>query len=86
MFYGPPDPRGNSDSTGYPTSTVALSGNGTGQTTIQVCRNWNYRECPSPYYRHYYICIACGSNHKVPQCTQGNTACSHPVTSGPHTR
>jgi len=86
MSYGLRDRRGNSYSKGYPTTTIALSGNGTGQTTTQVCRNWNYRECRSPYCRHHHICITCGSNHKAPQCTQGNTARSHPVRSGPHTR
>jgi len=85
MSYGPPDRRGNSYSTGYPTTTVALSGNGTGQTTTEVCRNWNYHECRSPCCRHHHICITYGSNHKAPQCTQGNTARSHPVRSGPHT-
>jgi len=86
MSYGPPDCWGNSYSMGYPTTTVALSGNGTGQTTTQVCGNWNYRECRSPYCRHHHICITCASNHKAPQYTLGNTARSHPVRSGPHTR
>jgi len=85
MSYGPPDRLGNSYSTGYPTTPIALSGNGTGQTTSQVCRNWNYCACLSPYCRDHHICITCGSNHKAPQCTQGNTARSHPVRSGPHT-
>jgi len=49
MSYGLPDRRGNSYSTGYPSTTVALSSNGTGQTTTQVCRKWNYCECRSPY-------------------------------------
>ena len=69
----------------FPYSNPAHSNRVT-QIATQVCRNWNYRECRSAYCRNQHICITCGSNHKAPQCTQGNTALSHPARSGPYTR
>ena len=80
------DNRNTSYTSGRATTTSALTGSRSIQAATQVCRNWNYRECRSEYCRHHHVCITCGSNHKVLQCTKGNTAHSFPAHSGLHTR
>ena len=80
------DRRSNIYHTGHSTSTATQAGNRSVPITTQVCRNWNYRECRSAYCRNQHICINCGSNHKVSQCTQGNTALTHSARMAHHTR
>jgi len=59
--------------------TMAITGN---QTRLQVCRNWNHRDCRNPNCRYAHVCATCGRNHKASQCRQGESALSTSTTRG----
>jgi len=49
------------------------------QTYMQVCQNWNYRDCRNSSCRYPYSCALCGSSQKATQCRQGDSALSTSV-------
>ena len=69
---------------GYPSSSPQLEnwpgiGHTPTQTRMQVCRNWNYRDCRNSSCRYPHSCALCGSSHKATQCQQGDSALSTSV-------
>ena len=68
-FHGIPD-RQLAYNSSFPPTGKIMGPAGTTQTTSQVCRNWNYRECRTTVCCHQHIGIGCGGHHKAAHCQQ----------------